>query len=823
QLRMLRPDLHGLPAPALPEGCRLRCWQPGDGGHWQRIVAASFGAEPARFCFDRVMRSSPAFRPERVLFLEVDGTPVATASAWYDPAIMPAAGTVHYVGVEPGHQGRHLGYWVTLATLWRMQEEGRRRATLTTDDFRLAAIRTYLRLGFEPLPVHENQRRRWAEVFEALGSPELTLRYADILAGPLWHPPPVEGDDFDYAAMLIRRRRHHPDRVAGRPCFGDCAALGDESLYRPGRLGTAGIDPARVGAGEDRPFEIWFEAGEDGLPCGWEVCFHLSGQTPLGTPVQGSDASRPGFVERIAPPGVNVTCLPALRSCRQPGENGRRVVPARNPWFGFALLDGRLQPGQRVVLRVGAGQGFRWTPLAGRREIQVLVNPGHGEPVRRLPEPVVVTVLPAEAESVEVLAPGSQRPGAPVAVTVRVRDRFDNRVPLAGAVTVLRDDGAKASLPLVEGMARGPAGSMPGGTGIRLRAEVPGLPVSPCALTLRREGAEHGLYFGDLHAHDFTCSAEGTTGAVYHWARDEKRLDFVSVVPQTHAWLDNERWILHRHFAEAFLEEGRFVTFPAFEWQHSHYGDKVIHYLGGDQPYLPVDDPRYAHPAGLYEALRGSDAVVISHHPAYALDLHVPGTDWAAVATDVERLVELWSMHGSSEGYAPDDRPLNPPRRAGGVLEALRSGLRLGFTAGSDTHSGRPGGSAKEPRPYWGGLCAVWASDLTRRSLFAALRARRTYALTGRRLALRFHVAGAPMGAEVPFCAAPVIRVQVQAPAPVARIEVFRHGTPWQNLQPRTEEVDVTFEDALREASFYHARVTLADGSLAVCSPVWVG
>ena len=86
-------------------------------------------------------------------------------------------------------------------------------------------------------------------------------------------------------------------------------------------------------------------------------------------------------------------------------------------------------------------------------------------------------------------------------------------------------------------------------------------------------------------------------------------------------------------------------------WNEYHFiarGNHVIHYLGGDQPYLPVDDSRYDTPAKLYAALRGSDALVIGHHPGYPLDEHVPGTDYAAIETDVEILTEIWSMHGSS-------------------------------------------------------------------------------------------------------------------------------------------------------------------------------
>lgn len=820
QLRMLRPGLNDLPALALPEGFAVRSYQPGDWAHWERILAGSFGGDPTRFSFDRMMRRDAAFRPERVLFVTAGGTPVATASAWRSPGLMAGAGTVHYVGVLPEFQGKRLGYWVTLAVLHRLAAEGFVRATLTTDDFRLPAIKTYLRLGFEPVLVHENQRERWPKVFAELGMPELTARFAAVLGGAVWKREAAVGDDFDYARMLIRRRRHHPDRAPGRPFFGECDALGDESLYRASELGRAGASIREVAAGADCPFAVWFEAGPAGLGPGSEVFLHLAGQSPLGTEPQRRDPGLPGWVEILYEGSARLGFLPPLREACEPGPGQKRVMPARSPWMGFAVEAGTVRPGERVALSFGAAGGFLWTPLAGRKEIRVMVNPGCGEPVLRLPEPVVIEVLPGRPERLEALLPGTADQGAEVTGSLRVADRFGNTVPWDGLARVCLA-GCRRAAPVLGGLGRVrlPAGA----AAASCRASVPGLPtVLSNRMVPRGEDGLH-LFVGDLHVHDATSSAEGSTHEVYRRARDEARLDFVSVVPQAHAWLDNERWTLHKQAVETWLEEGRFVPFLGFEWQHSHYGDKVVHYLGGDQPYLPVDDGRYDSPAGLYEALRGSDALVIGHHPGYALDQHVPGTDWAAVETDVERLVELWSMHGSSEGADPADRPLRGPRREEGVLGALRGGLRLGFTAGSDTHSGRPGGSCREPRPYPGGLCAVWAPELTRRGLFAALRERRTYALFGRRTVLRFTVNDAPMGSELPFAGRVRVRVRAWAEAPIARIEVFRSGVSWQTVPVGRCQADLRLRDRPEQPAFYHARVTLADGSLAVCSPVWVG
>ena len=67
------------------------------------------------------------------------------------------------------------------------------------------------------------------------------------------------------------------------------------------------------------------------------------------------------------------------------------------------------------------------------------------------------------------------------------------------------------------------------------------------------------------------------------------------------------------------------------------------------------------------------------------------------------------------------------------------AGLRFGFVGSSDDHAGFPGA-------YGEGLMAALVSDFSRDGIFEAIRARRTYALTGDRIELDFSVDGAPMG-----------------------------------------------------------------------------
>jgi mycothiol synthase len=189
QLVMRRGSLDSLPAVELPEGYSLRHFREGDQAAWDRIMAETFGPDPDDGRFERDMRKDEQFRPERVLLITQGDDPAASASAWVRGQYGPGTGYLHMVGTRPSHQGKRLGYLVSLAALHHLVEEGFRSAVLQTDDFRIPAIKTYLRLDFEPMLVHENQRQRWRDIFETLGKgAELCSRYAATLEGPILVP-----------------------------------------------------------------------------------------------------------------------------------------------------------------------------------------------------------------------------------------------------------------------------------------------------------------------------------------------------------------------------------------------------------------------------------------------------------------------------------------------------------------------------------------------------------------------------------------------------------------------------------------------------------
>ena len=149
------------------------------------------------------------------------------------------------------------------------------------------------------------------------------------------------------------------------------------------------------------------------------------------------------------------------------------------------------------------------------------------------------------------------------------------------------------------------------------------------------------------------------------------------------------------------------------------------------------------------------------------VNLHAGGspTNLDCHAPEIERLVEIHSGHGTSEWFVED---------------ALRRGYKIGITAGTDGLTTRPGAC----HPGWrltrnvrNGLTAVYAEELSRDALWAALRARRCYATSGERILLWVDVDGHLMGSEYETNDSPLINISVEGTAPIERVDLLRGTT----------------------------------------------
>jgi mycothiol synthase len=178
---MKRPHLDRLPELQVPAGYRLRTYRPSDEHAWGLIMGSEGGIghdwTPERVREQLIDR--PQFWPDGLFFATCDaegGRPVASACAWRQHPAETAQGILHMVCALPEHRGRGLGRLVSLAVLHYFRQRGFQWVELSTDDFRLAAIKTYLGLGFIPVYLPDpdgvdDHEARWSAIFAALAGP----------------------------------------------------------------------------------------------------------------------------------------------------------------------------------------------------------------------------------------------------------------------------------------------------------------------------------------------------------------------------------------------------------------------------------------------------------------------------------------------------------------------------------------------------------------------------------------------------------------------------------------------------------------------------
>ena len=180
---MVRPSFAALPPAEVPEGYSLRHFRPGDEEGWNRLMDAAFERPPGTTDFAESMAADPIYLPQRVkLVVSAEGRIAATASAWTHPPVGSHRGMLHWVGTDPGHAGKKLGTAVSIAAMEHSRDEGCAAMALLTDDFRTAAQKTYLRLGFEPRCTHESHPERWRRILAGFCWQE---NFEPILQGPL--------------------------------------------------------------------------------------------------------------------------------------------------------------------------------------------------------------------------------------------------------------------------------------------------------------------------------------------------------------------------------------------------------------------------------------------------------------------------------------------------------------------------------------------------------------------------------------------------------------------------------------------------------------
>ena len=590
-------------------------------------------------------------------------------------------------------------------------------------------------------------------------------------------------------------------------------------------VGAARIEPDDpVAAGAGGTWRIIYTAGPRGVQVGGRVRITI----PHGfTAPQVSAFFDPGFttVETDAP-GVALSLeVASMIFCRLDPESGHSGA-----WGRSVLVEvgGRaLNQGDSFTLVYGNADYYRSEPfdlagayarqLSGPAEFTVAVDPDGSRSAPysgyvRLAEQPTLQVLPGLPARLRAVAPSDLTRGAHCQVTLVAIDRYNNPVSV---------EHSSLEIPAEE-VAR-----------IVLQAD--GLATTANPVRVHETEPETKVFWGDIHGHTQHSDGLGTIEEYYAFAREVGALDFAAVTDHDDIGprLADDEWHLIQEAAERFHEPGRFVTLLGFEYRNGRC-DMCVYYPGPEGELLRGTDGNLADAAELTRRVKRAGGIIVPH-------MHF-GADWSGFDPQVYRVLEVYSQHGSAE-YPRCPREIPYLRRQVQkssaankdcyAHDALALGYRLGFTAGSDTHSARPGLSdwTRACRTYLGGLTAVFAPELTREAVWRALYDRRCYATTGNRSLLRFTVNGAPLGSEITVepGAPREISVLCHADGELEVLTIFRSGEAWVREEVSGNSIERTYEDhgrarpaAAHTGDWYYVRLDLAGGEMVWSSPLWL-
>jgi hypothetical protein len=607
--------------------------------------------------------------------------------------------------------------------------------------------------------------------------------------------------------------------------------LPDESGYSASPQdggGSVTVTPTAVTARQPCTLTFVYTTGAAGIRAGGGVLCYVT-RFWYWTPPQSASPEQPGY-STVACSSADVTLAITVDPYSQ-------TILAK-------VETGALKPGDQLTFTYGDTSGGRFPEASGgadryaeREERFFFKVDGDGDgwftPVAEQPR---FDVRAGEAARVVALGPSRAPVGEPFEMRLSVLDAANNVAEgFTGDIQLTFDPTA---LEAPETVRIGAADR--GSVAVRVvprRVDVTQLiasssdarfaPANSNTLVFYEPNPQRfQLYWADLQIHGNLSDGTGIPADIYRYARDVARLDVAALTEHDH-WgylpLDDNRraWQRILRTTEKCNDPGRFVTFPAYEWTNWTFGHQhVLFRYAKDAAVHAWCDPATDHPRKLWAALRGVDCVTVPHHTGGE---PIP-TCWKYHDPTFQPVVELVSIHGVSERLGQPGC-ISGPVKSGMVQSALARGYRLGFLGGGDTHDGHPG--LGSPGMYPPGLAGIWATELTRDAIFAAIRARRVYATSGNRAILRFHSGAVPMGGSIKLDQADTpreLQVAVVGDAPIAGITIVKNNNDVASFEASDFVVTRSWTDTspARNGDYYYARIAQTDGGWIWSSPIWV-
>ncbi len=170
KMYMQEENLASCTFPEIPEGFSLHPLRQGEEEKYSGLLA---GAGFKKWDREEVEKARRKCLENGIFILEEISTGRFAACAYCNKGPVPGedgGGILGMVAVDPAFRGRHFAMIVCMAVMNKFKESSYKRICLYTDETRLPALKTYLKLGWKPVITEEN-RSVWQYVEKALNYP----------------------------------------------------------------------------------------------------------------------------------------------------------------------------------------------------------------------------------------------------------------------------------------------------------------------------------------------------------------------------------------------------------------------------------------------------------------------------------------------------------------------------------------------------------------------------------------------------------------------------------------------------------------------------
>jgi Protein of unknown function (DUF3604) len=512
-----------------------------------------------------------------------------------------------------------------------------------------------------------------------------------------------------------------------------------------------------------------------------------------------SDLSKPQFSKPEAP---NFATVEASNGAKLEVWFDRLNIRPYSNTLLIRVGRGYLRHGDTLTIRLGdrrqGSPGVRLqTNVENKVELRTSVDAFATYEFCELPEQPAFDLVAGPAVRWKAILPSLAVTGEPFRLAIVAEDIWGNPTEDASATLALQSSVPLGGLPesiaikngdgprVIENLVATESGDL------ELTATADGKLVAEANPLRVVAAAPVQRYWADLHGQSGETIGMGTAEEYFRYARDKAFIDMVGHQGNDFQITD-DFWKHLNELTTRFDQPGKFVCLPGYEWSGNTGmgGDRNVFYRHEGRPirrssHILVEGQTSTEAVytadKLFEALNGEECRVIAHVGGRYADIKY------AHDGRIERSVEVHSTWGTFEWLLHD---------------AFEKGYRVGVVCHSDDHKGRPGATTPGASTFGaiGGLSCYFMPELTRDALFEALRQRRHYGTTGKRMFLdvratfekdvtgfsedpklgpakKFPVRKAEMGDIIRPGSVPMkLSVEAIGTASLERVDVF-HGT----------------------------------------------